>query len=71
MSHPKMGELATCNQCGKEIEYVGPHWQHVAFNYRHMAKPIVPMAGWNTYPGTTVILAGNGVGVEVVHGGAR
>ena len=36
---PKLGEKGTCAQCGKPIQYVGPHWRHTASNPRHVAKP--------------------------------
>lgn len=36
---PKLGDKGTCSQCGKPIEYVGPHWRHTGSSPRHVAKP--------------------------------
>lgn len=44
LSTHKMGDLAICAQCGRQIQYVGPHWRHAidgkGVEYRHMAKPV-------------------------------
>ena len=44
MTEPKMGDMSTCQQCGRPIQYVGPMWRHSidgkGKEYRHRAKPV-------------------------------
>lgn len=40
MPEPKRGDKATCENCGKEVVYVGPHWKHPGLlQPRHPAWP--------------------------------
>jgi hypothetical protein len=35
----QLGEVSTCTQCGKPIEYIGPGWRHINSTPRHKAMP--------------------------------
>lgn len=37
---PKFGDISNCSQCGKEIIFVGPYWDHMGDRKpRHTAQP--------------------------------
>jgi predicted O-methyltransferase YrrM len=36
----QVGDLADCQSCGNEIEYIGSYWRHTGTQYRHPAQPI-------------------------------
>ena len=36
---PKFGDLAECQACGTEIQWIGSYWEHTTCNPRHIGKP--------------------------------
>ena len=48
----KMGDLATCESCGKEIQYIGPEWRHTGTQPRHPGFPKTYIVRYWEIPGS-------------------
>lgn len=38
-NQPKLGDIATCRDCHRSIQWVGRFWEHVETNPRHRGVP--------------------------------